>query len=143
MTMWPRSFFPLSLCCALCACATSKNAAKASADRTGNGTAIIIKGSDLNAGVLETLRYRVPNMRVGTPPGSRCPRIVFRAERSINNQRDPSIYIDGTRMSDTCALLDVAATDVDHIEVYVSGMTPYAQIERNPFGTILIYRRRE
>src|SRR4051812_21743745 len=127
------------LCCVAGGCASGKNAVQPT--NTGERSAVVIHGSDVNAGVIDAIRLRIPGTRISTG-SSRCPHIIFRAEKSIRNQGDPTVYVDGTRMADTCSLLDVAAGDIDHIAVYPSGMTQIASIERNPFGLILIYRRR-
>ena len=108
----------------------------------GERNATVIPGNEVGSGVLQALRTRIPSVRIVTGT-TRCPHIIFRAEKSFRNQGDPSVYIDGTRMIDTCSLLDISPTDIDHIAVYVSGSTPYPAVERNPNGLILIFRRRE
>ena len=94
----------------------------------------------MSGNLLDALRYRVPTMRVSMPPGE-CPRILFRGIRSVRNQANPSIYIDGTRMSDSCILQQLSASDIDYVEIYPSGNTPRTSYERNPFGLILIFRQ--
>ena len=61
----------------------------------------------------------------------------------MNHQPQPTVYIDGTLLSDTCALTSVSPNDLDRVEVYTSGDTPYATIRRNPAGVIIVYRKRE
>jgi hypothetical protein len=124
----------------LAACAgTSKSAGDA---RQPGGNATVIRSSEMTGSVLHTLRTRIPSIRISTE-GQRCPAIRFRGDLSLHNQPEPSVYIDGGLVGDTCALEHIAAHDVDRIEVYPSGDTPYSEIRRNPAGLILIFRRQE
>jgi hypothetical protein len=91
--------------------------------------------------ILNTLRSRIPSMRVSVDPASRCPLIAFRGDLSARNQAQPSIYVDGTLTADTCVLDMVPGHDVERIEVYTSGDTPHSEIRRNSSGVILIFRR--
>jgi hypothetical protein len=71
-----------------------------------------------------------------------CPRIMFRGARSIRNQGNPAIYVDGTHMLDTCVLTQMSASDVDYVEIYPSGNVSRPGVQRSPFGLILVFRRR-
>ena len=110
-----------------------------SGERPRDSAAIVVRGSELSGNLLEGLRSRIPTMTVSTPSGE-CPRIVFRGPRSIRNQGNPTVYVDGTLMSDTCVLYQISATDIDYVEVYPSGNTSRPGVQRNPFGLILVYR---
>ena len=132
----------LALSCLLSACATASKSDQANDTRTPASSATVIRGDEISGSVLESMRTRIPTMRVATNVGP-CPRIAFRGDLSARNQGNPSIYIDGTLMADTCALDAVSPHDIDFIEVYPSGNTPRATIRRNPFGLILIFRRQE
>lgn len=135
-----RRFFYLALCAALASCATQQTGQNDSeADR--DASAIVVRGSDLAGNLLDGLRTRIPTMRVSTPAGE-CPRIVFRGPRSIRNQGNPSVYVDGTLMRDTCVLTQMSGADVEYVEVYPSGNTSHVGVQRNPFGLILVYRLR-
>jgi hypothetical protein len=101
----------------------------------------VIPSSEISGNVLQAIRTRIPAARIST--AGMCPRIEFRGARSMTNQPDPSVYVDGTLMGDTCALTAVSGGDVDRVEVYPSGETPHATVRRNPSGVILIFRRRE
>lgn len=104
--------------------------------------AIVVRGSELPTGtLLDALRSRVPTMTVATRTGE-CPRIMFRGPRSIRNQGNPSVYVDGTLMLDTCVLSQISTYDVDYVEVYPSGNSSRAGIQRNPFGIIIVSRQR-
>lgn len=128
------------VCCVFAACASSGNTSGDTRKPGGNAT--VIRSSEMTGSVLHTLRTRVPSIRISTE-GQRCPSIRFRGDLSVLNQPEPSIYIDGGLVGDTCALDHVPAHEIDRIEVYPSGDTPYSEIRRNPAGLILIFRRRE
>lgn len=135
-----RRFFLLALCASLAACASGQTA-ESDGEPIRDASAIVVRGSDLAGNLLDGLQTRIPSMRVSTPAGE-CPRIVFRGPRSIRNQGNPSVYVDGTLMRDTCVLNQMSAQDVDHVEVYPSGNTSHVGVQRNPFGLILVYRVR-
>ncbi|MBI4419411.1 MAG: hypothetical protein HY560_01185, partial [Gemmatimonadetes bacterium] len=94
-------------------------------DPAPEGPGIVVRGSELTGNLLDGLRVRVPTMSVAYPVGE-CPRIVFRGQRSLRNQGNPSVYVDGTLMGDTCGLTQILASDVDHVEIYPSGNTARA-----------------
>jgi len=123
-------------------CASGGQPPNTTTESAVDKSAIVVKGADMSGNLLDALRYRVPAMRVTMPPNE-CPRILFRGIRSIRNQANPSIYLDGTRMGDTCILQQLSAADVEHVELYPSGNTSRTAYERNPFGLILIFRRQE
>ena len=128
-------------CCMLAACAGSKSATETSTASPSNSSGIVIRGSEVSGTVLNALRTRIPSIRI-TSTGN-CPRVAFRGALSVSNQPDPSIYVDGTLMSDMCVLTSINGQDVDRIEVYASGDTPYPTIRRNASGVILIFRRKD
>lgn len=78
-------------------------------------------------------------MSVSYPTGD-CPRVMFRGQRSARNQGNPSVYVDGTLIHNTCILAQIQASDVDRVEVFPSGNTSRPGIQRNPFGLILVFR---
>ena len=137
--MASRSYSLLLACCALAGCSAARTEPRASAATSAN--AIVIQGTEMTGTILNTLRTRIPSMRVGSD-GGRCPRIAFRGDLSARNQPPPSIYIDGTLTADTCVLDMVPGHEVERIEVYTSGDTPHSEIRRNSSGIVLIYRRR-
>lgn len=111
------------------------------ADTSGASGAQIIRGSDLSGTVLDGLRGRVAGMTVTTRPGE-CPLITLRGPRSSSARSNPSIYVDGTLMRDTCILAQIPSIDVDYVEVYAGGSSGRAGIGRNPYGLILVFRHR-
>jgi hypothetical protein len=134
-----RAYSLLLACCMVAGCNAARTDPKAPAATSAN--AIVIQGTEMTGTILNTLRTRVPSMRVVTD-GGRCPRIAFRGDLSARNQVPPSIYVDGTLTADTCVLDMVPGHEVERIEVYTSGDTPHSEIRRNSSGVILIYRRR-
>ena len=138
--MASRLFSRLVVCCVVAGCSAARSEPKASTATSSN--AIVIRSSEITGTILNTLRTRIPSMRVLTDAG-RCPRLAFRGELSARNAAPPSIYIDGTLTADSCVLDMVPGHEVERVEVYTSGDTPHSQIRRNPSGVILIFRRRE
>jgi hypothetical protein len=106
-----------------------------------DGSVIVVQGTELSGTLLEGLRIRVPAMLVTERPGQ-CPQIIFRGQRSMATQGNPSVYLDGTLMSDTCLLSQMPASDIRSVEVYPSGNTSRPGIQRNPFGIIMVFRHR-
>lgn len=123
------------------ACASGHKSTDGGREVTASNSAIVVRGSELSGGVIQGLRHRVPSMQVTIQTGE-CPRILFRGTRSIRNQM-PTVYVDGTRMTDTCILSQLSAGDIDFVEVYPSGNTQRSSYERNPFGLILVFLRKE
>ena len=132
----------LMICCVLAGCASSKSATDNNPEGSPtNSSGVVIRGSDMAGNVLNAMRTRIPSIRI-TATGS-CPRVAFRGSLSVSNQPDPSIYVDGTLVGDTCVLTSINGQDVDRVEVFPSGDTPYPTIRRNASGIILIFRRKE
>jgi hypothetical protein len=119
------------------------NRASVASDDAPNSNAIVLRGADMRPGnVLDALRGRAATMTITTGRTGECPRIVFRGQRSVQNQDNPGVYVDGTRMLDTCILTQLSTAEIDVVEIYPSGNTTRPNITRNPFGLILIYLRR-
>src|SRR5688500_9053356 len=79
--------------------------ANVDSDDATAGNAIVMRGADMRAGnLLDAVRGRAPTMTITTTRTGECPRSVFRGQRSVQNQDNPGIYVDGTRMLDTCIL---------------------------------------
>jgi hypothetical protein len=136
-----RTWFLLLLLCGSSIAACS-GATPPRVGSTHDGSAIIVRGSELGAGsLLESLRTRVPTMTVATRQGE-CPRILFRGPRSLRMAGNPGVYVDGTLMLDTCVLTQISASDIESVEVYPSGNTTRPGIRRNGNGLILVFRRR-
>jgi len=108
----------------------------------GDGSATVVRGTELGGNLLESLRGRVPSMTISYAAGD-CPHIEFRGMRSAKFQGNPDVYVDGTRMLDTCILTQIGSNDIDYVEVYPSGHTSRPGIQRSPFGLILVFRTKE
>ena len=107
-----------------------------------DGSTIVVAGRDLSGyNLLDGLRIRVPAMLI-TDRAGQCPQIVFRGQRSMTTQGNPSLYVDGTLMTDTCPLNQIPTSDVMSVEVYPGGLTSRAGVRRNPFGIIMVFRNR-
>lgn len=125
---------------ALTACTASNPADRE--ERPSSSSGFVIQGKDLSGNLLESLRGRVGAMTIAYAPGE-CPRITFRGARSVRNQANPGVYVDGAMMLDTCILQQINTNDIDYVEIYPSGQSPHAGIQRHPFGLILVFRVRE
>jgi hypothetical protein len=121
------------------ACAQHNRAA--TADTSARGGATVVQGADLvsrGGSLLEALKGRVSNMRVDRMQG-RCPLITLRGQKTIIGSTDPTIYIDGTRMGDTCSLDQVQVVSVERVEVYAGGISPPPGYAPAANGTILVF----
>lgn len=93
--------------------------------------------------VLQAIAGHVPNVKTssdGTPNG--CPRVDIRGHDSVSGSSNPTVYVDGTRTSDTCVLSSLLAPEVNRVEVYPLGVTPRAGYMTSPHGLILIFMKR-
>ena len=94
-------------------------------------------GGDL----LTALQGRVPNLRVERIPGRRCPMVVMRGERTLIGSPDPTVYVDGTAMTDTCILAQLRASEVWWVELYPGGIAPRPGYGSGTNGLILVFLR--
>jgi hypothetical protein len=128
--------------CARAKVETPAAIAPASRDAAPNG-AIVLRQSDMRTGtLLDALQQRIPQMYSSKLPGSPCPMLTFRGLRTVTAADNPSIYVDGTLMTNTCLLNELSTRDVEAVEVYTSGAAGRAGVQRNPNGVILIFRGR-
>lgn len=108
---------------------------------TSRGGATVVQGRDLigrGGNLLDALKGRVSNMRVERAQGH-CPLITLRGQKTIMGSTDPSIYIDGTRMGDTCSLEQVQVVSVERVEIYAGGISPPPGYAPAANGTILVF----
>lgn len=121
------------------ACSQRNRATTASTGPRGGAT--VVRGSDLmsrGGNLLDALRGRVSNMRIDRMQG-RCPLITLRGQKTIIGSTDPTIYIDGTRMGDTCSLDQLQVVSVERVEVYSGGISPPPGYAPAANGTILVF----
>ncbi|CAN5613589.1 hypothetical protein BH23GEM9_BH23GEM9_34310 [soil metagenome] len=135
-----RAPWSVVLLCVLAA-ACGRGNGKAAADPVPDRSAFVVRGSEMSGNVLDGLRSRVPGMSVVRQSGT-CPGIIFRGQRSAQFQGNPSIYIDEVLMGDTCILTQVPSSDVVYVEIYTGGTSGKSGFQRNPFGSIFVYRIR-
>jgi hypothetical protein len=133
--------WPLAVLLVSVAACGGGGTAQPAPEPTQDRSATVIQGADMAGSLLDGIRTRVPTMTIRRDSG-RCPSIMFRGSRSAERQGEPSIYVDGTLMADTCILQQIAAEDVDFVEVYPSGIASRPNIRRNPFGVIFVQRIR-
>src|SRR5438094_3896856 len=74
--------------------------------------------------VLDVIRHAMPQLRItGWTLYSRCPLLELRGKDSLEGSNDPDVYVDGTRTTDTCPLVQIPAVQTQRVEVYPLGMT--------------------
>jgi hypothetical protein len=108
---------------------------------------LVITGRALSADpgrtVLDVIRHSMPQLRIaGYTQYSRCPLLELRGRDSMEGSNDPDVYIDGTRTSDTCPLVQISAVQTERIEVYPLGMTSRPGYPSSGHGLILIFLAR-
>lgn len=101
------------------------SAGQQSQDGTGPRTtsALIVEGEDLwttSGTLLDGLRDRVSTMQVSRVSGG-CPRIRLRGQTTLLGSTRPEIYVNGTRMGDTCILDQLGVRTVERVEIYRGG----------------------
>jgi hypothetical protein len=80
---------------------------------------------------------RIPNMRVEQGRGS-CPTIALRGHGGFRGS-SPQIYVDGTRVGDSCLLERLRVREVRRVEVYPTGVTQRPGYTPNASGLILVF----
>lgn len=106
------------------------------------GGATVLKGPALTGGdgtLLSVMKGKIPGFLVHTGPDI-CPEIGLRGPASFGAWLNPTIYVDGTRATNTCVLQMLAARDVERVEVYPMGATRPGYLS-NGRGLILIFLR--
>jgi hypothetical protein len=135
-----RTLLP-ALCLLLVALLPScRSAQDPSARGSGDSGAIVVFGRDLPTSqvLLDALANRVPTMQVVRPTGS-CPIVHVRGQAQ-RARGGAAVYVDGTRMRDTCVLLQLRPGDIERVELYpVSGGRP-GGYTAGPGGLILVFR---
>ena len=85
----------------------------------------------------------MPQLRItGWTPYTRCPLLELRGKDSMEGSNDPDVYVDGTRTTDTCPLIQIQAAQTDRVEVYPLGMTSRPGYPGSGHGLILIFLAR-
>ena len=93
--------------------------------------------------VLDVIRHAMPQLRIaGYTQYTRCPLLELRGKDSLEGSNDPDVYVDGTRTTDTCPLVQISAVQTGRIEVYPLGMTSRPGYPSSGHGLILIFLAR-
>lgn len=116
--------------------------------RSGNGIelrngAFVLTGRALTGGrgsVLGAMEGKVPNMKVRRNARG-CPLVDIRQQVAFQRIIQPHVYVDGTRMADTCILESLRSHDVESVEVYPMGFTKRPGYATHAHGLILIFMR--
>lgn len=75
-------------------------------------------------------------------PAERCPRVSLRGPIVGTSISNPVVYVDGTRTSNTCVLVNIRSAEVDWVEIYPTGATRRPGYVTHPHGLILVFMRR-
>ena len=133
----------LGLLFAACALAGPERPSRTEGGVFSRGGAIIISGVALDDGpgsILSAIRGKVPSLRIQRPSGE-CPRISLRNFVTFQSVVNPHVYVDGTRMTDTCVLESLRTEDVESVEVYSMGITRRPGYAPHAHGLILVFMR--
>lgn len=110
---------------------------------TSDRGAVILTGAALEDGpgsLLAAISGKVPNFRIQRHSGQ-CPEISIRTHVTYRSFVNPHIYVDGTRITDTCVLESLRTADVDRVEVYPQGFTTRPGYGPHAHGLILVFMR--
>ncbi len=146
MLVRPQRFGLLVLAFLLAACAPHRSAEQTAGLAGGvehREGATIISGVTLEeetGSVIDALVGRVPNFRVQRLSGE-CPQISLRTHVSFESETNPHVYVDGTRIGDTCVLDSLRAQNVELVEIYPMGFTTRPGYATHAHGLILVFMR--
>jgi hypothetical protein len=113
----------------------------------GTTGSVILTGRSLSLDpgrtILDVIKRSMPQLRItGWTPYTRCPMLELRGKDSMEGSNDPDVYVDGTRTSDTCPLVNIQAISTERVEVYPLGMTSRPGYPSSGHGLILIFLAR-
>jgi hypothetical protein len=139
--------YALAFCALLLAACAKHQSVDETADLEGGVEiregAIVVSGAPLaqeTGSVIDALRGRVPNFRVRELE-SGCPQILLRSNVSFESVTNPHVYVDGTRIGDTCVLESLRARNVELVEIYPMGFTTRPGYSTHAHGLILVFLR--
>ena len=79
-------------------------------------------------------------MRIQRSSGA-CPQVNLRSHATFKTVVNPHVYVDGTRITDTCILESLRTRDVESVEVYPMGYTKRPGYGTHAHGLILVFMR--
>jgi hypothetical protein len=123
---------------------TSARSGSGSAAPRASSTVVVIGGDELwraGGGLLEGLRGRLSAMQVTRPSGAACPVVHFRGHRTLYGSVPPVVYVNGTRMLDTCVLDQIRVPDIERVEIHRGAVTGATGTAMSANGMISIYLR--
>jgi hypothetical protein len=105
--------------------------------------AMVLTGEELASApvLLDALAQRVPTLRVQRRAGE-CPIVIIRGQAAGRQTGSAAVYVDGTRMRDTCILLQIQSSDVERVELYPVASRRPQGFPAGAGGLILVYRVR-
>lgn len=96
--------------------------------------------------LLQAMESYIPQVRVnynpGTTAGDRCPLVSLRGPLTGTALSNPLVYLNGTRMTNTCILTRIRTGELERVEIYPSGFTARSGYVTHPHGLILVFSRR-
>lgn len=139
----PFAFALLAFLLVACAKYSSQDAPEAEDGVSMRGGVTTLSGAALEHGgnsLLSVMEGKVPSMRVYHPTGQ-CPLISLRGETGIQQVTNPHVYVDATRVQDTCVLESLNPDNVSLVEVYPMGFTTRPGYGVHGDGLILVFLR--
>lgn len=135
----------VSICitAALAAACGTANLTTVRGDAAIPSNATVIDRNHLQAGGADLLRVivgRVPGLLVDY--SRPCPELQLRGRKGVSRPPAPSIFVNGTRTSNTCVLTMIRPDEVARVEVYPGGITRRPGYTPNSDGLILVFLRR-
>lgn len=102
----------------------------------------VVRGRELTLGLplLEALEQQVQGLRVLRSTDG-CPVVAVRG-RPSDRSPGAAVYVDGTRMRDTCILQQLRPAEVERVELLPVSATPPPGYRMEPGGLILVFRVR-
>jgi hypothetical protein len=136
-----RARLPVGLLVMLFTTGCATTSANPTPSQVRNSPGVVVQGEELWAfggRLLDGLRGRVTTMQVHRPVGD-CPQVVLRGRRTIVGSTRPEVYVDGTRMTDTCILDTIRVGDIKRVEVYPGGISGRSRYVPSPNGLIVVF----
>lgn len=94
--------------------------------------------------LLQAMESYVPSVQVNhsNTLTELCPRVSLRGPLTGSHYSNPLVYVNGTRMTNTCVLRNLRTVDLEQVELYPTGFTSRSGYVTHPHGLILVFSRR-